>query len=323
MVRKLGYVLAWLLFSGAAAASTPDVVAADAPDPSWLAPALEAAREGMESYWGAEFDEAAARFVEALGVLTERFDEHPVGIAIIETTSVYLILSLHALGKEQEAGEVAAGLGALLLPPWGADLDLAPASREYLAGLSEGLPPLETGNIGVAAPEDCTVLVDGEEVGEGVVSGMDVAEGTHWVQIRCGSLAGDHRRIVVERGGTVGIEMPDPGHEVPGQDVQPPPDPAGKEDLLADLKVEKRPWFGDGWNLALECSGVLLLGLGAGLLGGSLRIESRARTIFSLRYSSLERTALEMEVAGWVLLGAGAVALTLGVIRMAMTGGDE
>jgi hypothetical protein len=95
------------------------------------------------------------------------------------------------------------------------------------------------------------------------------------------------------------------------------------EELLLDTQVEPVPWYGDGWNLALQISGLALLGVGAGLLGGSIQLEERAMTTRSLRYAELEKTAFDMEVSGWVLLGTGAVAFTAGVIRMSRTGGEK
>ena len=83
------------------------------------------------------------------------------------------------------------------------------------------------------------------------------------------------------------------------------------------------PWYGDGWNLALQGAGVVLLGLGAGLLGGSMRLEEKAYRKHSLGYAELESRAFDMEVSGWVLMGTGAIALLVGTIRMARTGGED
>jgi hypothetical protein len=54
-----------------------------------------------------------------------------------------------------------------------------------------------------------------------------------------------------------------------------------------------------------------------------MRIEEKAYRKHSLGYSKLESQALDMEVSGWVLMGTGAVALMVGTIRMARTGGAQ
>jgi hypothetical protein len=158
-------------------------------------------------------------------------------------------------------------------------------------------------------------FVDGEPVEQAAT----VIEGIHWVSLSCDGQMGPPSRVDAVAGETLALDLaPEPEPE-----PEPPAPGAGGKELLVDLEQPGPvPWYGDGWNLALETGGVLLLGLGAGLLGGSLQVEQKALRAHSLRYVGLEQRALDMEVSGWVLLGAGAVALTVGMVRMSRTGGD-
>jgi hypothetical protein len=254
--------------------------------------------------------------------LTSGFDTHPVDAALIERGAVFLVLSLHAQGRDEEAREVALGLAELKAPPWGGELDLAPDAADFLSDLGAGMDAAPTGTVAVSVPhEECKVSVDGAEAAG--LGPMELTAGVHWLRAQCDGQWGEPVRVEIPQGGGVEVVL---GEEDPEPPPEPPP-PAEEEPeekpLLVDVQVRPKPWFGDGWNLALEGAGVVLLGVGAGLIGGSLKYEKQAFTRPGLGYSGLEQKAFDMEVAGWVLLGTGAVALTVGMIRMSRMGGEK
>jgi hypothetical protein len=310
--------VAVLLASGAA--SSEVVVPAGEDEPGWLASARDSAARGIDAYFAADFEEAISCLVASLKELTEGFDAYPVDRGLVERAAVTLILSLHALGREEEAREVASGLAELAPAPHGGDLDLSPDARSYIDALTSGIEVTEPGGLEVVPPrESCSISVDGKEI---VGTACTLLPGVHWVRVDCGSGWGDHHGVEVASGEETVLDLV----PAPGQETPPPPEGStgsGGEDLLLGAEPDTElPWYGDRWNLVLQSGGLVLAGVGAGLLGGSLQMEQRAYTSHGPGYVGLERTALDLEVAGWVLMGTGAVFLVVGVIRMAgMEGG--
>ncbi len=291
-------------------------------DPDWLVEAAAGIDRGLEAFYAAEFEQAIEHLVPAMKALTAGFDEHPVDRALLERGAVCLILALHAREMDDAARDVALGLAEMAPPPWGPDLDLAPDARTYLDDLAGTMPPARHGTLEIAVPDEgCAVDVDGDPVIAGSPVTVQLTTGVHWVGASCPGGEEQHVRVEIEPEQEAQVSLPVPGESAPAPGVEPAP--VKKDPLLLHTDVHPVPWYGDGWNLALQGAGVILLGVGAGLLGGSMRVEERAYGTHSLRYADLESKAFDMEVSGWVLMGSGAIALAVGAIRMALEGGEE
>jgi hypothetical protein len=293
--------------------------------PQWLVEATAGIDRGVEAFYAAEFEQAVEHLVPAMKVLTEKFDVHPVDRLLLERGAVFLILALRAQEMHEEATDVATGLAQFALPPWGVGQDIAPDARSYLDEMASSVPAPDRGTLTVTvAGEGCAVDIDGDPLVAGSPVTVTILSGVHWVGTACPGEDVSHVRIEVEPDEETRITVGgEPGPPPVVESSPAPAEPEKPDPLLVHAEVHPVPWYGDGLNLALQAAGVAVLGLGAGLLGGSMRIEEKAYRKHSLGYVGLERQALDMEISGWVLMGTGAIALMVGTIRMARTGGEE
>jgi hypothetical protein len=312
-----------LVATGAGADGT---VAADHEAPEWLVEAEELLHRGIDAYYEAAFEEALTSLEDCAGALVSRHDEYPVSRDTIRVAVVHLILTLHALEREQEALELARGLAEVSAPPWTGDMQLSPAAAAYVEELAATVPPHPTGTLRVLAPQEgCVVEVDGREAEPG--QGVELPAGVHWIRLSCDGVPGDHHRVTVTAGEVVELDLS--GLELEAVKVDedgapeetsgaPPGTAPGGTLLLEEGRPASRPWYGDAWNVVLQGAGVVMLGVGAGLLAGAMALSRKAMKTTSLRYVELSGRAFDMQVSGWTLLGAGAVSLAVGVVRMAI-----
>ncbi len=278
---------------------------------------------GIDAYFEASFEEALPLLTAAMQALLDGRDQAPVPTGMIVRDAVFLVLALHALGRDGEAGAVAQGLAAIAAPPWGLDLDISKDARQFLDVLGAKTEPPAAGTVVASLPaQDCSLLVDGETAGKAGEGSADVFEGPHWIGAACGHDPGPAHLVEVPAGGRIEIDL-SAGMEAGTEEV----DEAagkGKADLILDLPaLSAAPWYGDGWNLALEIVGVAVVTAGAGLLAGGIHVDAQARTKATLGYAGMEQEALRLEASGWVLLGTGTVFLAIGVFRMAVMARDR
>lgn len=317
--RLVAHLLASSLLLIAPGVRAQDVtVAHDAPVPGWLVEALDALEAGTTAYYDARFEEALAQLQSASKVLVAHHEDYPVARDRIAAAVIFLILTLHALDRDDQARELSEGLVEVKPPPWAEGLDLSPAAREYLEQLESDVEPPPGSLLDVVLPlPPCEVLIDGlPAVGEAPYA---LAAGTHWVQISCDGVYSDHHRVVLDAGASFDLDL----SHLTLDAVTVKESPAEKPGLLLDQgEVRAKPWYGDAANLVLQASGVVLVATALGLLVGSMRVYEEARKTTSLRYLGLEDRATSLSISGWTLLGAGAVGLVVGVIRMSVMGGE-
>lgn len=289
-------------------------------EPAWLVEARESLHRGMDAYYEALFDEALEELSSCTSVLVHGYEKYPVPRDLIRTAVVHLILTLHALGRDEEAEEFARGLAEAGVDDWTEGLDLSPGAMEYLADLEQAMPVPTQGRILVLLPDPaCRVFVDGEARDSGQPA--DVVTGTHWVSILCEDVSSDHHRVEVDDGQVAEVDLT--GLELTATAAPEPSDPQDHDLLLEEAVVEKTPWYGDVYNIVLQAAGVLLVATGVGLLAGSLHLKREARTTGSLEYARMEGLSRDLGIAGWTLLGTGALGLIVGVIRAGLMGGQE
>ncbi len=296
-------------------------VEAKAGPPIWLEEALENLALGVDAYYAARFDEALVHLDDASRSLVQGHEMYPVDRDTVCKAVVYLILTLDALERDEEAAGLAAGLAEVTQAPWYEGLDLSPAAMALLDGMAAGVAEAPMGTLTVLVPgNDCAIMLDSHDVETG--AGMFVLAGTHWVQIGCEGVTSDHFAVLVPEGEPVTLDLT--GLDLSAVKIEdlPGTGPSVPEMLLDRGPVKAKPWFGHPVNLVLQAVGIVAIGVGAGLLAGSIDVEREAFTTAGLSYGKLEDRATDMQISGWALVCSGGVSLLIGVIRVAMARGE-